>query len=84
MTIELSIDDLTQLAEAAARYGACVFKTRTTDGEEVWIAAQNNHRPGRKRAAAEREAPRRGGNHPVSNSGNRAEADAGAALEEAK
>jgi hypothetical protein len=57
MTIELSTDDLIQLQEAASRYGACVLKTETTTGEEAWIAVQNHHRPGRKRAQPRTSQP---------------------------
>lgn len=41
MTIELTTDDLAEVQEQANRYGACVLKVKTTEGDDVWVAVQN-------------------------------------------
>lgn len=40
VTVELSMEDLAQVQEAAGKFGACVFKTQTTDGDPVWLSVQ--------------------------------------------
>lgn len=54
MTIELTAEDLTDILEQAAKYGACILKTKTTDGEDIWIAVQSARA---KRQAARIKAP---------------------------
>lgn len=52
MNIEITVDELQQLQEAAQRHGACILATKTTDGEPVWLTAtarpkrQRNHKAG--------------------------------------
>lgn len=54
MTIELTAEDLTDILEQAARYGACVLKTKTTDGSDIWIAVASARA---KRQAAKLKPP---------------------------
>lgn len=48
MTIEISLEDLTQITEATEKFGACVFKTKSTTGEAVWLYVQDQKRRGRR------------------------------------
>jgi hypothetical protein len=41
MTIELPLEDLIEVSENAQRFGACVFKAHSTEGDAVWIAVTN-------------------------------------------
>lgn len=50
MTIELTTEDLTEMLEQSSRYGgACILKTKTTDGDDIWIAVQNHRAIAKRR-----------------------------------
>ena len=48
MTIELSLEDLTQIQEAAEKFGVFGFKTTTTTGDPVWLYVRDQRRRRRK------------------------------------
>lgn len=58
MTVELELEDVLELIEAARAHGAAVFVTRDEDGDRVWLKV-NSRKPGRprKRAGAALDPP---------------------------
>lgn len=57
MTIKISTEDLAHVQEAAEKSGTCLFKTKTEDGEPVWISVEAEQRRRPRRIRAEGPAP---------------------------